>query len=268
VRKRPHDPPVGLTAGALKVARSGPALAQARAGVERLARPRANVFNTLVLALHSLAAGAWALVLAALFLLTYERGRALSSWARLRLEQNLDRLIRAAWVTTFLVVWTGIHNLYRESPYHRLPTSWSSLQSLLRLPYARPYYLALVVKLTAYGVLLFFGSRLIRGAREATGATRARHDHQPARSPWTRPATPAPDLPIRPAPALRGSVATVSPPSVAVDHPAAPDVSVEHRWAVASLLVPLALGCGAAIIACVTVLKTVHLLVEVTRVTS
>ena len=58
VRKRPHDPPVPLTGGELTVARSGPALAQARAGVDRLARPRANIFNTVVLGLHSLSAAA------------------------------------------------------------------------------------------------------------------------------------------------------------------------------------------------------------------
>jgi len=280
VRQRPHGPPIPLTGGELAVTRSGPTLAQAGAGVERLARPRANIFNTVVLGLHALAAAAWALVLAALFLLTYERGRALSGWARTRLEQNLDRLVRAAWVMSFLVIWTGIHNLYRESPYHRIPTSWASLQGLLRQPYGRPYYLALAVKLTAYGVLLFLGARLIRNARRATGATRTRPAGEVTASPWSRMVSNASSassastvsgaaMRPTPAPASRaaGSVATAAPPAVAVEVAAEPDVSVEPGWR-GSWLVPIALGCGAAIIACVTVLKTVHLLIELTRAAS
>jgi len=269
IRQRPHDPPIPITGSQLALARSGPALAQAGAGVDRLARPRVNIFNTVVLGLHSLAAAAWALVLGVLFLLTYERGRALSGWARTRLEQNLDRLVRAAWVTSFLVIWTGIHNLYRESPYHRIPMSWASLQGLLRQPYGRPYYLALAVKLTAYGVLLVLGSRLIRSARRATGATRPRPAGDLGASPWARMVSGAPSASSASSPAsgAMGSVATAAPPAVAVEQLAEPEVSVEPGWR-ASWLVPVALGCGAAIITCVTVLKTVHLLIELTRVAS
>jgi hypothetical protein len=267
VRKRPHDPPVPVTSSELPVTQSGPALAGPQAGVERLARPRANIFNTLVLGLHSLSAAAWALILAALFLLTFERGRALSGWARTRLEENLDRLTRAAWVTTLLVVGTGIYNLYRESPYHRVPTSWSSLQSLLRLPYARPYYLALFVKLAAYAVLLVAGTRLIRTAREGTGA-RLRPGERPERSPWTVPANGAPARVTTPAEPMVGRVATVAPPVAAVDRPADPEISREPRLRRSWLPVPVGVACGAAIIACVTVLKAVHLLIELTRAAS
>jgi hypothetical protein len=267
VRNRPHDAPVAVTAGELAVTRSGPALAGAQAGAARLARPRANIFNTVVLGLHSLSAAAWALVLAALFVLTYERGRALSAWARTGLEQNLDRLVRAAWVTTFLVVWTGIHNLYRESPYRRIPTSWSSLQTLLRLPYARPYYLALALKLAAYSLLLLCSTRLIRKAREGTGAARVRQADRPERSPWTRPAESATAPMAGPAAAPSG-VATVAPPLIAAERPAAPVVSVQHHARRSWLPVPMAVACGSLIIACVTVLKAVHLLVELTRVAS
>ena len=60
---------------------------------------------------------------------------------------------------------------------------------------------------------------------------------------------------------------SAAPPGVAVEQTAEPEVSVEPGWR-GSWLVPVALGCGAAIIACVTVLKTVHLLIELTRVAS
>jgi len=132
---------------------------------------------------------------------------------------------------------------------------------------------ALGVKLTAYGVLLFLGARLIRSARRATGATRTRPAGDGTASPWATAASGGSSAAIRPAPVpepaprAAGSVATAAPPAVGVDRAAEPEVSVEPRWR-GSWLVPVALGCGAAIIACVTVLKAVHLLIELTRVAS
>jgi hypothetical protein len=121
---------------------------------------------------------------------------------------------------------------------------------LLRLPFARPYFLALAIKLAGYAVLLYGSTRLIAGAKATTRAPRSRSVQPFTRTPWSQPGNSGGGGELVHAAQI---AAPVSSPATA------------HRFWV---LLPVMAACGGAIIVCVTILKTAHLLIEVARITS
>lgn len=269
LRKHPTDPPIRILTGSLAVERNGPSLQRPGAAEERLSAPKGNLLNTGILALHSLAAAGWGLILVVLAVLGFQRARALSPWARNLAERKLDTLVRAAWLLTGTVYVTGIYNLYRESPYG-VPSSWSELRRLLRLPFAGPYYLALGTKLAAYAVLLFASTRLISAARAKARAPR-QVTRQTTRTPWAGAADAGAGPRLDPTrgtgPSLSATAVTgtsvMEAPPLAAPAPAPAELGRSFR-----ILLPVMATCGVVIIVCVTILKAAHLLIEVARITS
>jgi hypothetical protein len=149
---------------------------------------------------------------------------------------------------------TGVYNLYRESPYG-VPSSWVDVQRLLRLPFARPYFLALAIKLAGYAVLLYGSTRLIAAAKATTRAPRSRAVQQISPTPWS------------PSGNRGGGGTSVleAPPRADPSTGTATATDAGHSFRV---LIPVMVACGVVIIVCVTVLKTAHLLIEVARLTS
>ncbi len=163
LKKVDSDPPLHVTRGEIAIQRESGLSLSAENAADRAAKPKANAFNEMVLAIHTLAAGAWAAVLGILLLFTFRRAKFLSAWGRNVIEQHLDSIIRSASVATLIVIVTGVFNIYREAPYKL--TSPSLVSEVLNLPFGRPYFLALVIKLTAYGALLAESAYLVRRAR-------------------------------------------------------------------------------------------------------
>ena len=115
------------------------------------------------------------------------------------LDGHLDKIARAAWWMTGLVVASGIYNLVNSVAY-RVPLSPDQVSRLFRLPYAQPYYLSLAVKLAAYAVMIGATIPLIAEARRRAAIDEADvvslpDDNDP--SPWVNPERPAGPVAVR-----------------------------------------------------------------------
>lgn len=289
LRDEMKGPPVFITTGELLVERGGPPAAQgggapaARSATDRLAdsRAKANVPNVILLVTHTLAAGAWGLITGLFLLLAFQRARALSTWARNLMERNLDVLVRAAYVSTAVVIGTGVWNLYRVAPYG-MPGSVGELSDFMDLSFGRPYYLSLGGKLTAYAVLLYGSFRLIHSARAELRASGPGHrraaagtgnpwlKRQPGdpvpeaaaaggpRQPWSRPVTEQPAMSMTVV--LEAEAPAEAPPAQAVQ--AAP-ASTKSRFRMA--LLPVMAVSTLVLVVCIAILKYAHVLIEVAR---
>jgi len=202
-----------------------------------------------VLFSHSSVAIAWFLCVVLLVALTLPGARRyLSTLGLHHLERRLDLLVKMTWVTTGLVLGSGTYLTLNQTAYDA-PFSSSAAEALFKLPYAKPYFLALATKIALYLLMAATTISLVRGARRrllvsdapASGSVAA-----PAPSPASSPtgggvvcdlrieAPPAVDRPVR---ASRG-------PAVAV---------------------AVIAGGGVGIAVCVTVLKYLHELIESAR---
>ena len=204
-----------------------------------------------VLWLHTIVAIAWGFIIALLALLALPGSRRfLSEHGANMLDGRLDKIARAAWWMTGLVVGTGIYNMINSVAY-RVPLSPDQASRLFRLPYAQPYYLSLAVKLAAYAVMIGATIPLIREARrratlEADTVVSLPDDP----SPWENPEKPG------------GPVAVRTKQAVAVEADWARPAASDGR---ARLPVAIMLVGGAVIITAVTLLKYFHLLGELSR---
>ncbi len=267
-RVQPGKPAVLLGRGSADLVVDAPvAAAGAAAATGSGTSPKGEPLGVAVLRVHSMLAILWAIPVALLALLAIPAGRRfLSEHGTNLLDGRLDKIARAAWWLTGLVVVTGIYNLV-ESVAYRVPLSPAQATRLFRLPYAEPYYLTLAVKLLAYAVMIAVTVPLIREARRraATADTGPAPtlvlDDDP--SPWENPQR-------RPEGnggagaggrvALRRRTAATE---VAVDEGArAPDD--QGRSPAVRLVALLAAG-GTIIVAAVTLLKYFHLMSEVSR---
>ena len=222
-------------------------------------RPKSEPLGVTVLWLHTMVAIAWAFMVALLALLAVPAGRRFLSEGGSVLDGHLDKIARAAWWTTGVVVATGIYNMINSVAY-RVPLSPDQVSRLFRLPYAQPYYLSLAVKLAAYAVMIGATVPLIAQARRRAtvdGAdTVSLPDDDP--SPWVNPERAPQDNP-----AGAGRVALRSKrAAVAVDDGWAAEAQPDKRGRVP---VAIMLAGGVVIIAAVTLLKYFHLLGELSR---
>ena len=266
----PKVPPVVLGRGTTEMTIDAPGPPAGAAGqVSSTAaggKPESEPLGVLILGLHSLVAVGWGIAIALLALLALPTGRRfLSEYGTTLLDGRLNRIARATWWLTGLVVATGIYNLVKSVAY-RVPLSPEQARRLFRLPYAEPYYLALSIKLAAYAVMIGATVPLIREARRRAALAEAEADTAPSPvvgdgpSPWEKPG-------LRPEsePADGGRVALRRKTAGA---------AVEDQWAgaeragsrVYGLVAIMAAG-GAVIMAAVTLLKYFHLLGEVSRLT-
>jgi len=222
-------------------------------------RPKSEPLGVTVLWIHTMVAVGWGVAIALLALLALPVGRRfLSDYGTNLLDGRLDKIARAAWWLTGLVVATGIYNMVKSVAY-RVPLSPDQASRLFRLPYAEPYYLALAVKLATYAVMIGATVPLIKEARRRAAVDEADtislddDDH----SPWTDPARDPGDAAAGGRVALRSKRATAT---------------VDDGWATtrpaggrARLPVTIMVAGGAVIMAAVTLLKYFHLLGELSR---
>lgn len=164
VNERRADPkavPVGLAQGTTRF--------EVVADVVSPDRPAQEVSGsaTEVAALfgHSLAGALWFGCAALLALLAVPRARSrLSPSAVTALERRLDILPRAAWTASALVVGSGTYLMLNLVPYET-PFTPEAFDRRAALPYGRPYFLSLAVKLAVYAAMVLMTPALIREAR-------------------------------------------------------------------------------------------------------
>jgi hypothetical protein len=260
----PKAPPVVLGRGTTEMTVDAPGPPAGTAGQASSTaagnKPESEPLGVLILWLHSTVAVGWGIAIALLALLAVPAGRRfLSEYGTTLLDGHLDRIARAAWWLTGLVVATGIYNLVKSVAY-RVPLSPEQARRLFRLPYAEPYYLALSIKLAAYAVMIGATVPLIREARRR--ATLAEADAAPSPvvddgpSPWEKPEQREETGRV----ALQRKTTDVR----LDDGYAGADRAAGGR--VYGLVAIMAAG-GAVIMAAVTLLKYFHLLGEVSRLT-
>jgi hypothetical protein len=229
------DAPVAAAAGAAAAPRT----------------PDSEPLGVAVLWVHTMVAIVWALVIALLALLALPAGRRFVSDGGSVLDGHLDKIARAAWWSTGLVVASGIYNMVNSVAY-RVPLSPDQVSRLFRLPYAQPYYLSLAVKLAAYAVMIGATVPLIAEARRraamAGSDTVSLPDDDP--SPWVNPEKPG------------GPVAVRTKKAVSLEADWTRPIASDGRGRVP---VAIMVAGGAVIITAVTLLKHFHLLGELSR---
>lgn len=202
-----------------------------------------------VLFSHTSVAIAWFLCVAVMISLAVPRARELLSAVGLhRVERRFDLLVKATWVTTGLVLGSGTYLTLNQTAY-ATPFSSSSIDSLFKLPYARPYFLALAAKVALYVLMAAATFPLVRGAQRRM---LVRDEIRP----------PAPDAPllddvVPTGGGLACDVRTELPPIVFAQ-------PADHHRAPALAVGVIAIG-GVGIAVCVTILKYLHELIESAR---
>lgn len=213
--------------------------------------PDSEPLGVAVLWVHTMVAIVWAIFIALLALLALPAGRRFLSEGGNVLDGHLDKIARAAWWTTGLVVASGIYNMVNSVAY-RVPLSPDQVSRLFRLPYAKPYYLSLAVKLAAYALMIGATIPLIAEARRRAAVdgsdTVSLPDDDP--SPWVNPEKPA------------GPVAVRTKQAVSLEADRTPPTASDGRGRVP---VAIMVAGGAVIITAVTLLKYFHLLGELSR---
>jgi hypothetical protein len=226
---------------------------------------KGRVTDVTVLWVHSVFASLWFAAVGALALLAFPGLRQrLSPLGIHRIEDRLGTLTRALFGTTLLVVGTGIYLLVAETAY-KTPWSPSAARGVFRLPYGKPYFLALAVKLAVYAAMV---AASVAVSREAIRRSTLRLDDAttgpaptsarraaPDRSPWDDPP-----------PRRRSGGTLVRERTEAVprgSQPVPPDRS-DRSLLLRGAGLSVAAG-GVVIWICVTLLKYFHELVEASR---
>lgn len=201
---------------------------------------------------HGFSAAVWFLCVMALAALAYPAfRRSLSPIATYRLERHLDLIVKVTWTATGVVIASGTYLLVNQTAY-TTPFSKSAIEGVFDLPFGKPYFLVLAVKLAIYAAMVLASVPLVRGAQ---------------RNLRLHTVAPSPADPWRPG-ALAGegsgAVGTVVETRTQTGDPA-PERSAPLLARAATLVVVLGLP---AILVCVTLLKYFHELVEASRVLS
>ena len=200
---------------------------------------------------HEFSAAIWffcVLALAALVFPAFRRN--LSPAALYRLERHLDLIVKLTFAATGVVIASGVYLMVNQTAY-KTPFSKSAIDGVFALPFGKPYFVTLAVKLTIYALMVVASLPLIRGAQRNL---RLYSEAVPA----------APGLwsPKAGAAVAGGGVAT------AVET-AAPDRPTERTATLPALIGTLVVLFGLpSILVCVTLLKYFHELVEASRVIS
>jgi hypothetical protein len=203
----------------------------------------ASSWDIAVLFSHSSVAIAWFLCVALLVGLALPGARRyLSPIGLHQLERRLDLLVKATRVTTGLVLGSGTYLTLNQTAYEA-PFSTSAAEAVFRLPFGKPYFLALGTKIAVYLVMAAMTVPLVRAAQRRMLVRDA----------------PAPP-PLVAAPAAGGGVAcdvrTLAPATIEPQ---------PRTGRVLTLAVTVIVGGGAGIAACVTILKYLHELIESAR---
>jgi hypothetical protein len=261
--------PRSLGLAQIDVEVAGPALQTAqgrRSGdVAGNTNPRAQTSEVALLFVHSIVAGLWFGLAGLMVLLGLpNRRRLLSAHLSDLLDRNLRRLTQGLLWATVLVWGTGLLNLKKAVAF---PPPLSSAQAtrLFRLPYAKPYTVALYTKIGLYALLTLGAVALVKEARRRVAEfddARFRAERAAAAADPSPSASPSPmAIPFTP---RRTGTAVATRPS-----PVAPPVANGAAGAAARPLFRVATASlvagGGAIVFCVTVLKYCHILSEAVR---
>jgi hypothetical protein len=162
-------PPVTYARATVEVDVVGGALAsvgrEAFFGKDARSRPTWNAIPIAMLWIHSLGATAWGAIVAIFLVLAIPAGRrSLSERGCNFFDQRFGLLVRTYWWVTALVIGTGIYNLFKNVVY-RTPFTPAKASQIFRLPYGKPYFLALFVKLAMYAVMIILAIPVVREAR-------------------------------------------------------------------------------------------------------
>lgn len=161
-RAAPDDPPVTVTqaVAAFELETSQVYTGDGDEG------PTTSAGDVALLWFHVLAATAWSLCAAALAgLAVPSLRRRLSALAINRLEWRFDSLVKTSWAITAAVTGSGAYLVFNETAY-QTPSSPSDFDAVFALPYAKPYYLSLIVKVGLYALMVAALGLLVRGARQ------------------------------------------------------------------------------------------------------
>jgi hypothetical protein len=226
---------------------------------------KGRVTDVTLLWVHSAFASLWFAAVGALALLAFPGLRLrLSPLGLHRIEDRLGTLSRALFGTTLLVVGTGIYLMIKETAY-KTPWSPRAARGVFGLPYGKPYFMVLAVKLAVYATMVAASVPISRAAIRRstvrldavssgpppTGGRRAAAD----RSPWD-------DLP----PPGRSGGTLVGERTQTVTRRAEP-IPTDRTGGLLLLRAAgvTVAGGGVAIWICVTLLKYFHELVEASR---
>ena len=224
----------------------------------KTANLKAKPKDVALLLAHTGVAVAWFACVALLGVLALPGGRRwLSPSGCHRLERGLDQIVKATAVTTGLVLSSGLYLTLKQTAY-KTPFSSRAVHAAFALPWGRPYFLTLAVKIALY---LTMAAATVPLVREARRRMLSSVEAPPAvRSPWgPRPTGPSPRTA-----ADRAAVAVADPEADPVEAATAP--LVEHGAPGAARLAAVTvLAGGAGVWVCVTILKYLHELIEAAR---
>jgi hypothetical protein len=218
------------------------------------ARPR----DVALLLGHTGVAVAWFACVALLIALALPGGRRwLSPSGRHRLEGGLDRIVRATAVTTGLVLGSGIYLTLKQTAY-KTPLSSRAVHAAFGLPWGRPYFLTLAVKIGLYLVMAAATVPLVREARRRMLSSL--DAPPPAPTPWG----PGPGGSSTRVVGDRATVAVAERKAPPIEAGTAPQGEPGVPLAVRLGAVTVLAG-GAGVWLCVTILKYLHELIEAAR---
>ena len=270
--------PRSLGLAQIEVEATGPALqtAQGRrsSDVAGNTNPKAQTSEVALLFVHSIVAGLWFALAGLMVLMGLPNRRRLLSQNLVEiLDRNLRPLAQGLLWATVLVWGTGLLNLKKAVAFSP-PLSSAQATRLFRLPYAKPYTIALYTKIGLYAVLTVSALALVKEARRRVAEfddARFRSERAEAAEASAAAAPLAPDpsrlaipfTPRRTATALATRPSATRPsPAVSPATNGAPAAAMGAAFRIAAA--SLAVG-GGAIVFCVTVLKYCHILSEAVR---
>jgi len=226
---------------------------------------KARAREVVILGLHSAFAGLWGLCVALLAGVALPVARRVLSPAALhRLEDRLGLLTRLTMGATALVVGTGLYLLLNQTAY-KTPWSPTAVDGVFRLPYGRPYFLTLGLKLAVYAVMVACMVPLILEARRRSQLAEEPANGVGPRRPVGRPTSPwAVAAPAASAVGERGATATLQAPALqgtlVLSARTRPGASALARIGAVVMVVG-----GSTVLVCVTLLKYLHEFVEASR---
>src|SRR5262249_50792384 len=135
-----------------------------------------------LLQVHTAVAMAWFACVALLLVLAFPGGRRwLSPSGCHRLERGLDQIVKATAVATGGVLASGLYLTLKQTAY-KTPLSSRAVHAAFALPWGKPYFVTLAVKI---GLYLAMAAATVPLVREAKRRTLSSGDARPvARSPW------------------------------------------------------------------------------------
>lgn len=209
----------------------------------------ASVGDVAILFGHAAVAAGWFGCVGLLAVLALPAARrSLSASGCHRLERRLDLIVRGTWVSTAVVVGSGIYLTLNQTAYDA-PFSSSAVDAVFALPYGKPYFLALAAKVALYAVMVGASLPLVSGAR------RRLLSGTDAPSPELTPLDLEP-LPVAPPGGGVACDVRVRPATLSL-------VADAPRGGSVGAVVIIAGAVGVAV--CVTILKYLHELIESAR---